>query len=76
MQNKKECLSHSTYFEIDLSFLSQDIENLKKHAELFLMERSAAYRRFAPIQRLKNDIQKIYKQPPMKIAFHLMTVFI
>jgi hypothetical protein len=29
MQNKNECLSHSTYFEIDLCFLSQDIENLK-----------------------------------------------
>jgi hypothetical protein len=27
----------SIYFEIDLSFLSQDIENLQKHAELFLI---------------------------------------
>jgi hypothetical protein len=36
-------LADSAYFEIDLSFLSQDIENLQKHAELFLTERRAAY---------------------------------
>jgi hypothetical protein len=45
MENKSECLSDSTYFEIDLSVLLQDIENLQNHAELFLIERRAASRR-------------------------------
>jgi hypothetical protein len=54
MQKENECLSDSIYFEIDLSLLSQDIENLQKHAELFLIERSAAYRSEVPIERLKN----------------------
>jgi hypothetical protein len=46
---KNEYLSDSTYFEIDLSCLWQDIENLQKHAELSLIERRAAYRRFPPM---------------------------
>jgi hypothetical protein len=52
--NTNECLSESIHFEIDFSFLSQDIENLQKHAELFLRERRATYRREAPIGRLVN----------------------
>jgi hypothetical protein len=48
-------LSDSTDFEIDLSFLSQHIENMQKDAELFLIERRATYRREAPIWRLKNE---------------------
>jgi hypothetical protein len=54
MENRNECLSDSTYFEIDLSFLSQDIENLQKHTNLFLIESRDAYQRFAPIGRLKK----------------------
>jgi hypothetical protein len=42
-------------FWIDLSFLSQDIEKLQKHTELFLIERPASYWRFAPIGRRKNS---------------------
>jgi hypothetical protein len=44
MENKNGCLSDSTYFEIDLSFLFPDIENLEKYAELFFLERRAAKR--------------------------------
>jgi hypothetical protein len=36
MYNKNECLSDSTYFEIDLSFLSQDIEDLQNTPSSFL----------------------------------------
>jgi hypothetical protein len=48
MLNENEYLSDSTYFEIDLSFLSQNIENLQKHAELFRRERRAATRGQCP----------------------------
>jgi hypothetical protein len=48
-------LSDSTYFEIDVSFLSQDIEDLQKYIELFLIEKRAAYRCFAPIGQLNNS---------------------
>jgi hypothetical protein len=41
MESENENLSDSTYFEIHLSFLSQDIENVQKHAKLFLRERRA-----------------------------------
>jgi hypothetical protein len=58
MENKNECLSDSTHFEIDLSFLSQDIENLQKHAELFTIERLAAYRREAPTGWLNNFLSQ------------------
>jgi hypothetical protein len=58
MYNKNKCLSDSTYPEIDLSLLWQDVENLQKHAELFLIERRAAYRRLAPIRRLKKGRKK------------------
>jgi hypothetical protein len=51
---QNECLFDSTYFEIGLSFLSQDIENLQKYSWLFLIERRATDRRFASIGRLKN----------------------
>jgi hypothetical protein len=68
MHNKNECLSDSTYFEIDLSFLLQDIENLHKHAELLLRERHAAYRRFAPIGRLKNDRIRVLREPVACVA--------
>jgi hypothetical protein len=43
-----------TCFKIDLTFLSQDIENLQKHAELFLIERRGAYRHFIPIGWLEK----------------------
>jgi hypothetical protein len=49
MWSTNECLSDSTYFKIDIFFLSQDIENLRKFAELFFIERRAVYRREAPI---------------------------
>jgi hypothetical protein len=58
MYNKNKRLSDSTYPEIDLSFLWQDIENLQKHAELFLLERCAAYRRLAPIGWPKKGRKK------------------
>jgi hypothetical protein len=41
-------------FEVNLSFLSQDIENVHKHAELLLIERRAAHRPFAPTGLLKK----------------------
>jgi hypothetical protein len=47
-------LIDSTYSEIEFSFLSQDIENLRKHTKLFLIERCAAYQRFALIGRLRK----------------------
>jgi hypothetical protein len=55
MENTNERLSDSTYFEIDLSFLSQGIENLQRHAELSLVKRRAAYRSEAPIGRLNKS---------------------
>jgi hypothetical protein len=41
-------------------FLSQDIENLQKHAELFLIERRAAYRRFAPTGLLNKLLRQLH----------------
>jgi hypothetical protein len=56
MQNKNEYLSDSSYFEVDLSLLSQNIENLQKHVEVLLVEGRAAYRREAALRRLKNPV--------------------
>jgi hypothetical protein len=59
VQNKNECLSDSTYFEIDLSFLSQDIEKCAQARRAILFERRAAHRRFAPIGQMnKTDGQR------------------
>jgi hypothetical protein len=58
MQNKNESLSDSTYFENDRSFLLQDIEKSQKHAELFLIERRAAYQLITEIQDIHSKLTK------------------
>jgi hypothetical protein len=56
---KNERSLDSARFDTGLSFLSQDIENLQKHAELFLIERHAAYRREGSIGRPNKEEVKL-----------------